>query len=52
LKRKATLKRLAEDSKKAGDIAARTAASQWLYNPWLVDRKQKEISTTIDVEVK
>jgi TonB family protein len=32
--------------------AARTAVSQWLYNPWNAGGKQVEISTTIDVEVK
>jgi len=33
--------------------AARTAVSQWLYNPsWVADGKQREVSTTIDVEVK
>ncbi len=32
--------------------AARTAVSRWLYNPWIADGKQVEISTIIDVEVK
>jgi len=32
--------------------AARTALSQWLYNPWIVDGKPVEIGTTIDVDVK
>jgi TonB family protein len=32
--------------------AARTAVSQWLYNPWTANGKQVEISTTIDVDVK
>jgi TonB family protein len=32
--------------------AARTAVSQWLYNPWTAVAKQVEISTTIDVDVK
>jgi TonB family protein len=32
--------------------AARSAVAQWLYNPWIVEGKQVDVSTTIDVEVK
>jgi len=32
--------------------AARSAVAQWLYNPWIADGKQVDVSTTIDVEVK